>query len=58
MPQWLKNRGWDYPTIGEALMDAGLETIGIYVNRRQNTVAQYTSTRNILDIAVAEERSP
>ena len=57
MPQRLRNRGWGYPPIEEALENAGLETIGIYITRRQNTVAQYIATRPIFDIAVTEERS-
>ena len=32
MPLSLNNEGWDYPTIGEELADAGLETIGVYVD--------------------------
>ena len=58
MPQRLRNGGWYYPPIGEALADAGLETFGVYVTHRQNTMAQYIATRPIFDIAVAEERRP
>ena len=58
MPQRMTNGGWYYPPIGEALADAGLETFGVYVTHRQNTMAQYIATRPIFDIAVAEERRP
>ena len=58
MPQRLRNGGWYYPPIGEALADAGLETFGVYVTHRQNTMAQYIATRPIFDIAVAEDRRP
>ena len=31
---------WVYPPIGEALSNMGLEDIGVYINRHQNTGAE------------------
>ena len=36
----------------------GLEEIGVYIARRQNMVAQYISTRNIIDLCLEAERNP
>ena len=41
--------------IGEALLDAGLEKIEVYATFQQITVAQYTVTRQVFDIMLAEE---
>ena len=47
-------RGWDgkwyYPSLREAMREAGFEEIRKSITRRQNTVAQYIVTRPILDI--------
>ena len=42
---------WDMvnPPIGVDLAMVGLEEIGVYTARRQNTVAQYIETRPIMD---------
>ena len=49
---------WVYPTIGAALGMVGLEEIGVYIARRQNTVAQYIATRPIMDLCLAVELKP
>ena len=49
---------WVYPPIGAALAMVGLDEIGVHIARRQNTVAQYIATRPIMDLWLAEERSP
>ena len=49
---------WVYPPIGAALEMVGLEEIGIYISRHQNTFAQYIVTRNIMDLCLAEEWKP
>ena len=36
----------------------GLEEIGVYIARRQNTIAQYIATRPIVDLCLAAERRP
>ena len=40
------------------MVEAGLEGIGTYVTRRQNTVAQYIVTRPILDLCERSARRP
>ena len=49
---------WLYPPIGAALEMVGLEEIGIYISRHQNTFAQYIVTRTIMDLCLAEEWKP
>ena len=39
---------WTYPPLKEAMREAGFEGIRKAVSRRQNTVAQYITTRPIL----------
>ena len=53
-----QNGQWYYPHICEALADAGLCKVGYYSTRHHNSVYQYTSTRTIFDIVMAEERQP
>ena len=49
---------WSDPPIGEALADACMETIGVYITCRQNTAAQYIATQPIFGIIMAEEQRP
>ena len=49
---------WVYPPIGAALAMVGLGEIGVYIVRRQNTVAQYIATRPIMDLCLTAERKP
>ena len=37
---WCRNRKWDYPSIGEALVDKGVEPIGEYISLYHISVAQ------------------
>ena len=53
---WCWNILWEYPQIGEALSDAGLDPIGGYIYQRHISAAQYIATRPIFDLAVVEER--
>ena len=41
---------WEYPSLVEALGEAGFEGIRKSVTRRQNTVAQYIATQPIMDL--------
>ena len=41
---------WDYPPLTEALRGAGLKGIRKLVTSRQNMVAQYITTRPIIDL--------
>ena len=47
-------RGWDgklyYPSLREAMREAGFVDIRKSITRRQNTVAQYIATRPLLDL--------
>ena len=49
---------WVYPPIGAALVRVGLEEIGVYIARLQNTVMQYIATRPIMDLCLISERTP
>ena len=49
---------WVYPLIGVALAMVGLEHIEVYINRHQNMVTQYISTRPIMDLCISVERNP
>ena len=49
---------WVYPLIGAALSMVGLYKIEVYIDRRQNTVAQYISTHPIMDLCLVVERKP
>ena len=52
MPQ-CRNGRWYYPTIGERLPEAGLETVGEYISCLHTSVTQYITTRSIFDLVVA-----
>ena len=41
---------WHYPSLEGAMKEAGLMDIRTSILRRQNTVAQYISTRPLLDL--------
>ena len=45
-----RGRGWKYPLLAAAIEEAGFKEIGVYITRRQNTVAQYIVTQQILDL--------
>ena len=58
---WCHNGLWEYPPIGEALSDTGLDPIGEYISQCNIILEQYISTRPIFDLMVSEEsqtRSP
>ena len=51
----MQPRSWgvgscDYPLLAATMEEAVFEEIGVYVTRRQNVVAQYDTTRPILDL--------
>ena len=48
---------WVYPTIGAALAMVGLDEIGVYFARLQNTVAQFIAIHPIMDLCLAIERN-
>ena len=41
---------WDYLSLEEAMVEAGVKGVGTYITRRQNTAAQYILTQTILDL--------
>ena len=49
---------WEYPSLEEAMSEAGFKGIRTYVTSRQNMVAQYISTRMILDLCEQFNRRP
>ena len=53
---WCRNGRWQYLPIGEALSDAGLDPIGVYIYQRHISASQYISTRPIFDLSNVEER--
>ena len=57
-PTLQRDGTWVYPCIGAALSMMGLDDIGVYIARHQNTVAQYIATRPIMDLYLVENRNP
>ena len=57
MPQF-RNFCWEYPLVGEALAEAGLEPIGDYIYRRHTSVAQCIAMRTIFNITDVKVRRP
>ena len=57
----LSRRGygsWYYLPMAAAMEEAGFEDIGTYIMRRQNMVAQYISTRTIMDLCEQPTQRP
>ena len=54
VPECQQDGTWVYPLIGEALAKVGLDEIGVYITRHQNTVAQYIVIRPIVDLCFAK----
>ena len=49
---------WGYSPLAEDMVEASFEEIRVYITRRQNTVAQYIVTRQILDLCERSIRRP
>ena len=49
---------WVYPSIEDVLVEAVLQEVETYVSLQQNTVAQFISTRPIMDLFLVTERRP
>ena len=47
---------WTYPPLEEAMEEAGPQEVETYVSRRQNTVAQFSTTRPIMDLCLLAEQ--
>ena len=52
------DRVWQYPPILEALMEAGLEELEVYIRMRQKMVVQFIYTRTIMNLCLKVERRP
>ena len=46
---------WEYPPLGDAMREAGIEEIKTYIYRRNNAVLQYIATHPILELCLEEE---
>ena len=51
-----QDKGWVYPPLEDAMVEAGLQEVETYVSCRQNIMAQYIVTRPIMDLCLAAER--
>ena len=49
---------WAYPALEEAMRETGLEDMGTYISRHNNTVAQYIVVRPILDLCLEADWRP
>ena len=47
---------WTYPSSKDVLKEVGLLTIDEYIERRRNKVAEYASTRPVLELCLNERR--
>ena len=50
------DRRWEYTLADTAREEAGFEPMEIYIQTRQNTVAQYIATRPIMDLCEVVDR--
>ena len=56
---WLGRDGvWVYPFLEYTMAEAGLQELGNYVSRRNNTVSQFNAIRHIMDLFMAADRRP
>ena len=58
VPKHQQGGTWVYKPIGALLSMVGLDYIGVYIARRQNTVAQYVANHPIIDSCLAVEQNP
>ena len=56
-PRRVRDGGWEYTPLEEAMAEAGLQEVDTYVSRHQNTVAKFIATRPIMDLCLAAARS-
>ena len=57
-PRRWRDGQWFYPSLAEAMKEAGIVQIRTSILRRQNTVAQFIVTRPILDLCEGAVRRP
>ena len=49
---------WEYPLVVEAMEDAGLQPIGMYIKRRHTTIAERVACLPVYEIYTEAERIP
>ena len=49
---------WIYTLLEDGMAKAGLQEMEIYISRRQNTVTQFITTRDIMDLCLAAKQRP
>ena len=54
-PQRGRDRVWIYSLLEDAMKEAGLKEVEIYLSLFQNTTAQFIATRPIMDLCMAAE---
>ena len=57
-PQKEQDRGWVYPALEYAMVEACFQEVDTSASFRQNTVVQYIATRPIMDLCLAVKRRP
>ena len=55
-PRKDENGVWTYPSSKDVLEEVGLLTIDEYIEKRRNKVAEYVSTRPVLETCLNERR--
>ena len=48
---------WEYTSAAEERVEAGCETMELYIWKRQKTVTHYITTRSLLELCEAMERT-
>ena len=49
---------WEYPPLYAEMAAVVIDEVEKYVLRHQNTIAQYITTRTILEVCLVEEHHP
>ena len=50
-----RDGSWVYPHMEDAMTEAGLQEVEIFISCHQNTMVQYIATRPIIDLCLAEK---
>ena len=58
MSQWNRDRTWSYPPLEEALSEAVMQEVEIYIDHHKNTVAQLIATRPNMGLCLVAARRP
>ena len=49
---------WEYPPVVEEMETAGIHPFGVYIRRRQATIAERVTCRPIYELCTEAERMP